>query len=110
VRPPADDQPRPVGRLRELGLDDRVHGEVADRAVPVPALVAGLGDEPPRPRPRRELAPLLEAADPQDSVARAAETLGGEEVVGQDVRVAVVEAERRQARSRLLRRQAAACA
>jgi hypothetical protein len=40
----SDDQPCPFGRVGELRLDDRGKRQVAERAAPVPALVATLGD------------------------------------------------------------------
>jgi len=43
-----------LGRIRELRVHDRGQSQVAERALAVPALVAGLADEAARPRRRIE--------------------------------------------------------
>ena len=62
---------------------DRGQRQVAERAVAVPALVAGLGEEPSRPRVRVEVGQRLEPLDPREAVAELAAPLGVEEVLGE---------------------------
>ena len=59
----------------------------------MPALVAGLGDNPLRPSPGIESREGLEPVDPHEAVARFAAPLGVDEMVGKGRRVGLGEAE-----------------
>ena len=82
-----------AGGLGELRIDDRGERQVAERAVAVPALVAGLGDQPVGARVRLQVAERLEPVDPAEPVAELAARLGVEEVLGERRRVRLGEAE-----------------
>jgi hypothetical protein len=72
-----------LGRLGELGIANRRQGQVADRAVSVPALVPGLRQHTLRSRLRVEPGKLREPVDPRQAVARLPPPLRIEEVVCQ---------------------------
>ena len=75
------------GGCGELRLDDRGEREVAERAVAVPALVAGLGQRRARAAPPgRSERPRLEPLDPRVAVARLAAPLAVVEVREQPLR------------------------
>jgi hypothetical protein len=76
--------------------------------LPVPALVALLGDRTQRPRRGLEPREGLEPLDAAEAVAATAGRLRGGEVIEKDTGGIVVEAERREPGPRLVRRQAAA--
>ena len=81
-------------RVRELRIADRRKREIAEGTVAVPALVAGLGVEPLRPRVRLQVAERLEPVDPAEPVAELAARLGVEEVLAEGRRVGLGEPER----------------
>ena len=93
-----DDDTRVVGRRGELCVADRRQREIAERTAPVPPLEARLvGDELGTSR-GIEIFEGGEPLDPREAVATLPASLGGEEVVGECLRVAFVEAEARQTR------------
>jgi len=67
-RPLADDDLRVDRRLRDLPRHRRRQHEIPDRAVPVPALIAGLVDHDNRLRRGVEAVERLEPGDPRVSV------------------------------------------
>jgi hypothetical protein len=101
-----DDHARVLRRIRELRVDDRRKRQVAERPLAAPALVARLGDEPPRLRGRVEAWQRGEPLDAREPMTRLSAPLGVEEVVGEDVGVADAEAEPPQAVEELVGRQA----
>ena len=78
---------------RELCFHDRGENEVPEGAASLPALEAGLRDRSRRTRPRGETRQAGEPVDPPEPVATPPSPLGVEEVVGQNARFALVEAE-----------------
>jgi hypothetical protein len=90
-----DDDPRPGRRLRELRLDDPRQGEIAERAVSVPALVSRLRDDPTRLGKRIQAGERGQPTDPGDPMPRAPAPVGLLEVVGQEASVALGETEGR---------------
>src|SRR5206468_156393 len=92
--PPRDDQPRVLRTVHERGLDDGRQGQIAERAVAVPALVLVLVHLPPRARLRIDVREGLEPVDAREPVTGLAVGLGEEEVVGERPRRAVVEPQR----------------
>ena len=83
-----DDHARPLRWIGKLRLDDRGECEVAERATPVPALVAALCDLDLRPRGRVEIRQGRKPVDAREPVPGPAPPLGVEEVVGERLRVA----------------------
>ena len=67
-------------RCGQLRVDDRRQGEVAECAVAVPALVAGLGLHAFRPRVGAKVVERLEPVDPREPVAELPARLSVEEV------------------------------
>jgi hypothetical protein len=91
-----DHDPRVIGRLAELSLDDAGEGEVADGAVPVPVLIAELREDTKRRCAGIEIRQRPEPRDACDAVPRPAAAVGVFEVVGEKTRVVLGEAERRE--------------
>jgi hypothetical protein len=87
-----EDDPPSFGRLGELCLDDPCKRHVPERAFAVPALVAGLGGQAARVGSWVEL-DLTEPRDPGDPVTRPATAIGVLEVVCQNPRLGLAEAE-----------------
>jgi hypothetical protein len=89
-----DDESRSLGWLGELGVDDSGEGQIAERAVPVPALVPRLGHEAPGLGLRIEVGQRAKPRDAPGAVPGAPAAVGVLEVVGERARVVVGEAER----------------
>ena len=87
-----DDDPRVSRRGRDLRRADCTQREVAERAAAVPALEALLGLEPLGASVDVDLT-AGEPLDPRQPVAALAATLGVQEVIGQELRLALGEAE-----------------
>ena len=87
-----------LGRVRQLSVDDASQRDVAERSPTLPALEAGLGGRPLWPGGRVELRQGREPADSRDAVPPLAPRVGVQEMVGENSRVRVVEAERSQPR------------
>jgi hypothetical protein len=88
-----DDDPRRRRRLRELSFDDSRERQVAERAVPVPALEPGLGADPSRLGARIEVGQRRQPVDTRDPVARPAAALGVLEMVREKARIRLGEPE-----------------
>jgi hypothetical protein len=82
-----DDHARPLRRIGKLCLDDRRQCQVAERAVPVPALVAALSDLDLGPGGRIEIRQGRQPVDARESVTGATAALRVEEMVGERLRV-----------------------
>src|SRR5581483_4107051 len=93
-RPLADDDARMLGRPRQLLVDDTREHEVADRAVSVPALEAGLVHRQRRTRARVVALERLEPRDARVPVPRFAAPLGVVEVRPEREHGRLVEPER----------------
>jgi hypothetical protein len=98
-----DDDPRVLGRVRELRLDRRREGEVAERAATVPARVARRRVVQPRHGGGVEAVERLEPGDPRVAVAPLASPLGVVEVPDERLDVLRREAQRVQAGPCLVR-------
>src|SRR6266576_2984047 len=82
-----------------MRLDDRCECQIAERAVSVPALVAGLADQALRPRTRIQLErPRRQPLDPREAVALLAAPLRVAEMIGERARVGLGEPEAGQRR------------
>src|SRR6476660_6944234 len=92
-------------RACQLGADDGLERQVAERALAVPALVTGRRLHPARPRGRVQLLPRLEPLDPREAVPEPATRLRVEEVRCQRLDVIGSEPELREPWPRLLRTQ-----
>ena len=80
----------------ELGLDDRRERQVAERAAARPTLVGIIRQDALGTGARVELGQGGDPVDPRGAVALAAPGVGVGEVVGQDPRLSLGEAERLQ--------------
>jgi hypothetical protein len=78
-----DDHARPLRRVGKLRFDDLRERQVAERAAPVPALVAALGDLDLGLGVRVEIRQRREPLDARESMTCAAAPLGVEKVVGE---------------------------
>ena len=93
-RPLADDEPRGRGRVLDLALDHPAEREIADGAVPVPALEACDVLEEPRLAGGVVALERLEPRDPRVPVAQLAALLGVVEMPPENLGIRGGEAER----------------
>ena len=88
-----DDDARPLGRRLELAANDRVERQVPERAVALPALVAGLREQPLRLRLRAQVRQGREPVHAGEAVSRAPSRLRVQEVAGENLGRILAEAE-----------------
>ena len=87
---------RALGRIGQLRIADRRERQVADRPLAVPALEAGLGDDPSGASGGIEPFEPRQPVDPGEAVPELAAPLCVEEVVCEHAGVPLREAERPQ--------------
>ena len=96
-----DDQPGGLRRILQLAGADRGQRQVAQRAAPLPALVAALCDDALGRRARVDVRQSLEPIHARETVAALAATFRVLEVIGKRLGVGGGEAESGQSRLEL---------